>query len=154
MTAGQLSLRAAVAAGLSVALAYLLEFDFPIYALIAAVIVTDLSPSQSRQLGLRRIAATIVGAACGAMLSPWLLPGAWSVGLAILLAMVICQLLQMRDGAKIAAFICGIIVLSHNDNSWLFALHRFVETLLGVVVAWAISYTPKLIRIAEADQKA
>jgi uncharacterized membrane protein YccC len=62
----QLALRAVVAAGLSVALAQLCKFEQPIYAPIAAVIVTDLSPSHISKLGLRRLVATIVGAACGA----------------------------------------------------------------------------------------
>jgi len=56
-----LALRAAVAAGLSVAWARLCRFEFPIYAPIAAVIVTDLSPSRTSKLGLQRIVATVVG---------------------------------------------------------------------------------------------
>lgn len=62
----QLAFRAAVAAGLSVALAQLRKFEQPIYALIAAVIVTDLPAFRTSKLGQWRLVATIVGAACGA----------------------------------------------------------------------------------------
>jgi hypothetical protein len=54
-----------------------------------------------------------------------------------------------RDGAKVAGFICGIIVLDHSPEPWVAAYSRFIETALGVVVAWLISYVPKLIRIEE-----
>jgi uncharacterized membrane protein YgaE (UPF0421/DUF939 family) len=72
----QLALRAAVAAGLSVALAQMCKFEQPIYAIIVAVIVTDLSPSHIGKPGLRRLVAPIVGAACGATSSHLLLPSA------------------------------------------------------------------------------
>jgi uncharacterized membrane protein YgaE (UPF0421/DUF939 family) len=71
----QLALRPAVAAGSSLATAELLNLKCPtIYALIAAVIVTDLSPSQTSKLGLQRSAATVVGATCGATLHHVLKP--------------------------------------------------------------------------------
>ena len=76
----QLALRSAVAAVLSLLAALWLGLQYPIYAFIAAVIVTDLKPGMSQTLGLRRIGATLVGAICGASLT-FLLPGsAWSVG--------------------------------------------------------------------------
>jgi len=149
----QLALRAAVAAGLSIALAQLFNLEYPIYSFLAAVIVTDLTPSQSRLLGLRRILSTIVGAICGAALSPVLPPGPWAIGLSILVAMLVCQLLQAQEGAKVAGYICGIVVLDHSAEPWLYAYFRFTETVLGVVVAWMISYFPKLIHIDESGGK-
>jgi uncharacterized membrane protein YgaE (UPF0421/DUF939 family) len=62
----QVSVRAALAAGLSVTIAQLLRLECPIYAMIAAVIVTDLSPERTRQLGLPRFAGTVVGTTLGA----------------------------------------------------------------------------------------
>lgn len=149
----QLAVRAGVAAGVSYELAQLLGLQYPFYAFLAAVIATDLSPSQSRQLGLRRLLATIVGAACGALLSPLLPPGAWAIGIGILIAMLISEVLDARDGAKVAGYICGIVILFHDSEPWRYAVFRFVETVLGVTVAWVVSYVPKLLRTSEPNKK-
>jgi uncharacterized membrane protein YgaE (UPF0421/DUF939 family) len=109
------------------------------------VIVTDLSPKQSRSLGLRRILATAVGAICGAALSQLLGPGSGAVGVAVVVAMLAGSLFGAGDGARVAGYICGIVVLDHATEPWLYASQRFVETALGVLIAWGISFVPKLI---------
>jgi uncharacterized membrane protein YgaE (UPF0421/DUF939 family) len=149
----QLALRASVAAGVAVALAQLLGLQHPLYAFLAAVIVTDLAPSQSRKLALHRLAATAVGAVCGAALTPLLPAGPVAIGIGILIAMLACQLAQVRDAAKVAGFICGILVLENSAAPWLSGFYRFLETALGVIVALAISYVPKLIKLEEPEER-
>lgn len=149
----QLSLRAAVGASLSLAVAYLLGLEYPLYAFIAAVIVTDLLPSQTRQLGLKRIVATVVGAVCGAVLSPLLPPDPWAIGLGVLAAMLLSNLLLADDGAKVAGYICGIVLLDHGAEPWSYAFYRFIETMLGIIVAVSISMVPKLIRVDEPGRQ-
>jgi uncharacterized membrane protein YgaE (UPF0421/DUF939 family) len=149
----QLALRSALAAGLSLAVAKYCKLEYPIYAMIAAVIVTDLSASQTRKLGLRRLVATVLGAACGATLGPLLPPGPAAVGLSILVAMVICILLRGQDVAKVVGYICGIVVLEHGANPWTYAFFRLIETVLGIGVAWLISLVPKLIRTDESGRQ-
>lgn len=146
----QLALRAALAASLSLAIAAWCALEFPIYAMLAAVIVTDLDPAQTRYLGLRRLLATVVGAACGATLNGVLPSGPWAVGLGILIAMLICQLLQAHEAAKVAGYICGIVVLCHGGDSWSYALLRLLETTLGIAMAWSVSLIPKFIQVDEA----
>ena len=68
----QLAVRAAAGASIAFAIAEVLRLEHPIIAFTAAVIVTDLKPAQTRELGLRRVGATIVGAVTGAVLSPFL----------------------------------------------------------------------------------
>jgi uncharacterized membrane protein YgaE (UPF0421/DUF939 family) len=149
----QLAVRASVAAALSLAIAQALELRHPLYAAIAAVIVTDLSRSATRRLGLHRLAATVVGAACGAILSLVLQPEAWAVGLGILLAMLACHLVRVPEGAKVSGYISGIVVFAHAAEPWAYAFFRFMETALGVGVAWAISYIPKLLPTEEPEDR-
>jgi hypothetical protein len=103
----QLAVRAGFAAGLSLGLAQLLALDYPIYALVAAVIVTDLSPVQTRKLGRQRMAASVVGAFCGAVITLLLPPAAWAVALSIAVAMLVCVLVRVREGAKVAGYVCA-----------------------------------------------
>ena len=145
----QLSVRAGLGAGLSAAFAQLLGLQHPIYAFIAAVIITDLSPSRTRQLGLQRINATLVGAGCGALLSHVLPPGPLSLGLGVLIAMQVCHLVHLQDGAKVAGYICGIVLLEYGAEAWSYAFFRLIETLLGIGIATSISFVPQLIRIEE-----
>jgi uncharacterized membrane protein YgaE (UPF0421/DUF939 family) len=146
----QLPVRAAVAAGVSLGLAQILGLEFPIYAFLAAVIVTDLSPAQTRQLGWRRLVATVVGAASGALLAGVLPPGPLAVALGVFVAMLLCDRVRMREAAKVGGYIGGIVLLSYGAHPWTYAGYRLIETMLGVGVAWGISLVPKLLDVDEA----
>jgi len=98
---------------------------------------------------VRRLVATLVGGICGATLSSALPAGPLTLALSILVAMLLCQLLPVRDGARIAAYISGLIVFEQRAEPWLYASLRMIETAIGVTVAWLISYVPKLIRMEE-----
>lgn len=147
-----MAVRAAAGASIAFAVAEVLKLDHPIIAFTAAVIVTDLKPAQTRELGLRRVGATVVGAVTGTVLSPFLSPTAWAIGASVLLAILISHLLRAREGAKIAGYICALIVLDNSAAPWLAGLYRMIETALGVIVAWVISYVPKLIPVKESSE--
>src|SRR4051794_1729882 len=100
----QLPLRAGLAAGLSQALAVFLGLPYPVFAMAAAILVTDLAPEQSRQLGLRRIGGTLIGAVLEAVLGAILEPHPWSIALAIVAAMSVSNLLRAQEGARLAGF--------------------------------------------------
>jgi uncharacterized membrane protein YgaE (UPF0421/DUF939 family) len=146
MTGIQLALRASVAAALSLAIAQVVELQYPIYALVAAIIVTDLSPSESTRLGWRRLVANVIGGACGAALSMVFPQTSWATGLSIFAAMLSCHLLRAPDVAKVAGYTSAIVAFSYGSDPWHYAFHRVIETGLGICVAWAVSYVPKLIQ--------
>src|SRR3954465_14421679 len=141
----QLPLRAGLAAALSQATAVFLGLPYPPFAMVAAILVTDLAPEQSRQLGLRRIGGTLIGVALGAVLSAILEPHPWSIALSIVGAMSVSNLLGAQEGARLAGFTSALVLLSPGGGDpWNFAFHRFLETVLGIVVAWAVSHVPTL----------
>ena len=142
----QLALRAALASGLSVAVAELMSLQYPIYAMISAVLVTDLVPAQSRRLAVPRLAATVLGTLLGASINSVLPTNVWTLLLGILSAMLLSDLLKLRHAAKVAGYICGVVLLiDHGDQPWFYAFVRMVETLLGIAAAVLVSVLPKLV---------
>jgi uncharacterized membrane protein YgaE (UPF0421/DUF939 family) len=145
----QLATRAALAAGISFATARALDLETPIFALIAAVVVTDRDPAETRQLAIRRVISTAIGAMCGVALAHVLGQTAWEAILAIFIAMMLSIAVTQLGDPKIAAYLCALIVINYGDEPFHYAFHRFIETVLGIVIAWAISLVPKLLEIEE-----
>ena len=113
--------------------------------MIAAVIVTDLSPARTRELALPRIAGTVLGATTGAALSTVLPAGPVAVGVAILVTMLMSNVLRFENAAKLAGYVCGIVILDHHGEPWRYAALRFVETLIGIFAAVGVGFVPKLL---------
>ena len=145
LSAAQLSTRAAVAASLSVVAAEALGLPSPLYAMIAAVIVTDLVPRRSRELAMPRLLGTMLGTVTGGLLVPVMQAGRWAIGLGVLVAMLLAQLLRLREGARLAGYVCAIVLLEHPGEAWTYAVHRCLETAVGIASAVALSFVPKLL---------
>jgi uncharacterized membrane protein YgaE (UPF0421/DUF939 family) len=146
----QLALRSCVAAGLSVYAARELGLPYPIYAMVAAVIVTDLSPARTRALALPRIAGTIIGALVGAALCGLVASQAWTMAIGIGISIFACHALRLPEAAKLAGFVSGIVLLEHVATPWAYGWDRLVETLLGIAFAVLVSLVPKLLRAPQA----
>lgn len=146
-TALQLSVRAASAAALAFWIAMLLGADHAIYALIGAVIVTDLSPRTSRKLAIQRLAGTLVGAAVGATLLNFIPHGPVALGVAILCAMLITFILRLEpSAARVAGYVAGIVMFTHSQDSWLYAFQRAWETIVGIGAALLVGLIPLWLR--------
>jgi uncharacterized membrane protein YgaE (UPF0421/DUF939 family) len=133
--------------------AYLLGLEFPLYALIAAIIVTDLSALRTRQLGVQRLIGTIIGAALGAAVSTGANHlahvGPLIIAAGVCAAMLLSHMLGLKEAAKLAGYVCGIVLLDHNAHPWSYALYRLVETVIGIGAAVTVSVVPKLLKVDE-----
>src|SRR4051794_36270464 len=110
----QLSLRAAVAAGLACVAARLLHMQHPLYAMISAIVVTDLVPAETRKHALPRLAGTLLGSVVGAVISMFFPPGVVVAVFGIFVAMFASHLC-LEAAAKVAGLVCGIVLLEHTD---------------------------------------
>ena len=147
----QLAVRTAAAAVAALLVARSLALPFPVYAMIAAVMVTDLSQARTRELAWPRIAGTFIGAGLGACLSS-LANEVWAVAGGVAAAIMVCHVLRLKDAAKLAAYLCGIVLLQYRDDPWAYALARLMETLLGIAVAVLVSLVPKLLGDAPLEK--
>jgi uncharacterized membrane protein YgaE (UPF0421/DUF939 family) len=141
----QVCVRAAVAAALAVAVSTRLGLAVPLYAMIAAVIVCDLSARETRRLGGPRVIGTIIGAAVGAALSTVLGAGPFSIGVGVGMTMVVAHFTGLAAAARLAGYVCGIVLLEHRDHPWIYAGERLLETLVGVGMAVLVSMVPKVL---------
>lgn len=143
----QLSVRAAVAAGLAFWIAELLGADYAIYALVSAVIVTDLTPEKSRRLATQRVAGTLIGAAAGALLLNMLPSGPVAIGLAIFCSMLATHALRFEaPAARVAGYVAAIVMFAHRDEPWRYAFERAWETLVGIGSALLVGLVPLWLR--------
>jgi uncharacterized membrane protein YgaE (UPF0421/DUF939 family) len=145
----QLAARAALGAGISLAIARLLNLETPIFAMIATVIVTDRNPAETRRLAIRRVISTAIGAACGVGLAQFLGQSSWEAIIAIFIAMMLSIAVTQLGDPKIAAYLCALIIINYPDHPLHYAFYRFVETVLGILVAWMISLVPKFFDIED-----
>lgn len=131
----QIGLRASLASLLAAWVAFRLGMDYPIYAVISAVVVTDSSPEVTRRLGLSRLFGTLFGACWGAFLATHLGHSSWVMASGVLLAILFCDLVGLRDTQRITGYITAIVILFHGDSPWVYAKDRFIETTLGLAFA-------------------
>jgi uncharacterized membrane protein YgaE (UPF0421/DUF939 family) len=147
----QLAFRAALSAAIAVAIAEFFRLQFPIYAMIGAVMVSDLSPSKTRQLGRWRLVGSLLGAMVGALMSQVLPFTPWAIGLSILVAMFLSYLLRLPGAARLAGYVCGIVVLDYSADPWSYAFYRLLETVLGIAAAMLVSFIPRLGAARSSD---
>lgn len=142
----QLAARAAFSAVAALAIAQSLDLEYPIYALIAAIVVIDLSPARTREYSLQRIAGTVLGAAFGIALSLGFDVDAGTIGIGILASMWLCHPLRLQGAEKVTGYTCAIVMFDHAGAPLAYAGHRLTETLLGVGIAILASLVPRLLR--------
>ena len=106
---------------------------------ISAIIVLQSNFGATISASRDRILGTVIGALIGFSFTEFgVLP--WNYILAVLTAVVVCGLLNMRNSARLAGVTITILMLVQKGGShWTVALDRVIQVLMGIVVALAVS---------------
>jgi uncharacterized membrane protein YccC len=137
-----LAAKTALAAGLCYWLATLVHLADGYWGSISAIIVLQSNVGSTVTASRDRLLGTLIGAAFGAgfsffgngnnVLLMYLL--------AVVLAMVTCSVIGLKNSSRLAGVTVTIILLVHRTGSnWTLPLHRVLEVLLGIVVALLFS---------------
>jgi uncharacterized membrane protein YccC len=106
---------------------------------ISAIIVLQSNVGATVTASRDRMLGTLIGAVLGfgfSLFGPTLL----SYILALLVAIVACGLMGLRNSSRLACVTITIVMLVHKEGSrWGLALDRVGEVILGIVVALAVT---------------
>jgi uncharacterized membrane protein YgaE (UPF0421/DUF939 family) len=139
-------LRCAFAALGAVEVSLYLGLRYPIYALVAAIMVTEYQGEETRKQSSTRFLGNSIGIICGAALCSCLGSHAWVIGLAAFIMILFCYYFELILAAKYSAFVAALTVMDHSETPWLYGRDRITETLIGIVFAVLMSLiipTPK-----------
>src|SRR6184192_1767008 len=135
------SIRTAIAATISFAVARLFGLPEAYWAAIATLVVMQSTLGATLLISVERIAATALGALAGALLATWFTGNLFIFVVAVFVLGLLCTAFRMEKSAyRYASITLAIIVLIPRSNpAWIIALHRFFEVSVGIVVALALA---------------
>ena len=134
------SIRTAIAATISLAVARLFGLPEAYWAAIATLVVMQSTLGATLLISVERIAATALGALAGALLATWFPGNLLVFAAAVFVLGLLCAAFRMEKTAyRYASITLGIIVLIPRSNAaWIVAFHRFFEVSVGILVALAL----------------
>jgi uncharacterized membrane protein YgaE (UPF0421/DUF939 family) len=132
------AVKTAAAALISLYCSRFLKLPEGYWAAISAIIVLQSDLESTLRASVNRLAGTAIGAVVGAGVSVYFSEQFWIFGLALMLAMLICALLDQWESYRFAGVTVAIVMLiPHRASPWIVGMHRFAEISLGIVVALA-----------------
>ncbi|MFL6504878.1 MAG: FUSC family protein [Candidatus Udaeobacter sp.] len=131
------SIRTAIAATLSLAVARLFGLPEAYWAAITTLVVMQSTLSATVLIS---IAATALGALAGALVASYFPGNLLAFAAAVFSLGLLCAAFRVeRNAYRNAGVTFAIIVLVPRANAaWIIALHRFFEVSLGIVIALAV----------------
>src|SRR5947199_7559217 len=135
------SIRTAIAATVSLAVARLFGLPEAYWAAIATLVVMQSTLGATLLISIERIAATALGALAGALLASYFTGNLLVFAAAVFVLGLVCAAFRMEKSAyRYASVTLAIIVLIQRSNAaWIVALHRFLEVSVGILVALALA---------------
>jgi uncharacterized membrane protein YccC len=138
-------MRVTVAALLSLTIAQFLNLPMPLWAVLTALIVTEMSVGRSLKTVVDYLGGTFGGAVYGAVLSA-LVPHVNEIGLLVVLAFAVAPLamiMAVNPSLKVAPITAVLVILVPaitHTSSFVSAFDRVLEVTLGAVVSFVVTF--------------
>jgi uncharacterized membrane protein YgaE (UPF0421/DUF939 family) len=111
------------------------------WAAVSAIIVMQSNLRTTWHDGLSRLAGTAIGAVVGGAAVMVLGNDPWSFGLAVIVAMSICAVLDRWESYRFASVTVAIAMLVARPGSpWVVVLHRFFTVSIGIVTSLLVIF--------------
>lgn len=136
---GRMALKTAIAAALAFVTAQTLHWEYPFYAVIAAIIVMGSTAGSTLTLSMQRLIGTAIGAIVGALIATLFGSNPWSLAGSVFLTIFLSSVWKFNEAAKLSGYISAIVILNYHHSPWLYAWGRALETLLGIGAALLIN---------------
>jgi uncharacterized membrane protein YccC len=133
--------RTAVAAMVSLLIAGAFRQPDAYWAAVSTIVVMQSTLGAAVKVSGQRLAGTALGAAAGALIGTYFPPNAIVFGTGVFVLGAVCAALNLdRAGYRFAGITLAIVLLiGRGGPAWLVAIHRFVETSIGIAVGLVIT---------------
>lgn len=135
----KLPAKTAIAAALSLFAYRALRLPHGYWAPISAIIVMQSNLGRSLSESLNRVIGTAIGAVIGALFTRLLGVNGIALFVAVGVTALVCMLLRLATSMRLACVTAAIVLLINEGSAWQSGLNRFVDVVLGVIVALAVS---------------
>ncbi len=130
-----------LAATVSLLLCDLAHFEQPLVAVVAAVLSMERNMDDSLRGAMERLAGTVLGLLCGAILFRLSPHNAGLCGVGIIAVMYVCKLLKIPQGMVMSAFCMGVMLLHDPaDGTFATAVNALLAAAVGIMLAVLINF--------------
>ncbi|WP_159648814.1 FUSC family protein [Erysipelothrix aquatica] len=133
-------------------IAYMVGYDTPFYAAIAAVLIMKTTPEHSVTHGINRVKGTVFGGTLGGIflvttfyfgIRPNTMAYILLVTLVLFVDMTMAKVLNFSEYAtSMSAILVLSVLMSHNqslDGMLIYMVSRVVETVIGIIVSLIVN---------------
>lgn len=140
MKLGWRIVKTGVAVGLCIFIAQLLHLEYPFYSAIATVIALQATMADSFKQGLNRLKGTFIGAVFGYLFALVAVNNPLWTGLGIIVTFAVLNYMRWKEAMQIASVLFIAITLNIMGEPLNYAINRFIDTALGILVAFLVNW--------------
>lgn len=133
---GMRTIKSSIAVTIAIGLAQMLNFEYPFFAGMTAIIAMDKTALLSIKMARNRIVGTIFGAILGVTLSTLFFRGSPLLcGLGVIILCMLCNALHLQGAIGIGGIVMFAIMIHTDRTPMFYAVNRTATTILGGLVA-------------------